>query len=189
MLRFLCLTIFFLVFANSAHAIQVKPVVIFNAEFGGDTLVDFTYDDGSKADIEAGRGIVIGGGTETHFNDMIMLHVLGSWKFTTIPQASNGDATWTRIPIDLIVYYKQDKLFFGGGVTYNLNNKLEGTGAVASIATDFDNALGYIVSGGYHLTEKFALTGRYNVISYTPTGTSFSANGNNISMGVNLYFK
>lgn len=179
----LLLTIFPL---TSVSAMGVEGFGLFNAEFGGDTLVDVTYVDGSKADIDAGRGIVIGGGVNLDLTPDILIQAAAAWKFTTVPQASNGDLTWTRIPLELSAFYKVDKFRAGGGVAYHMSNKLKGTGIASAYNVDFDNALGFNLGAEYLLTPKLSLTARYTIIDYSYSGVS--VNGNSFGAGLNWYF-
>lgn len=43
---------------------KLSPVFVSGMEFGGEKLVDVSYEDGSTSNIEAGRGLVFGGGLD-----------------------------------------------------------------------------------------------------------------------------
>ena len=171
---------------STVSAMDAEGFGVFNAEFGGDTLVEITYVDGSKADIDAGRGLVIGGGVNLGITPEIFLQAAASWKFTTVPQASNGDLTWTRFPLELSAFYKMDKIRVGGGIAYHMANKLKGTGIASAYNVDFDDALGFNLGVEYKMSDKFAITSRYTIIDYSASGGS--ANGNSFGVGMNWYF-
>lgn len=181
------LTLLIMMFSNVSAA-ETSGLMMINADFGGDTLVDITYTDGSTADIDAGRGITLGGGVNWNLSDDFILQTTAAWKFTTIPQASNGDLTWTRIPLEAIAYYNIEKLRIGAGVIYHMSNRLKGTGFASGATQDFDNALGTVVGFEYLMTPGMSINVRYTMISYTPAGTSFEVDGNSIGLGVNFYF-
>ena len=174
-------------FTNTSAA-EISKLGFINADFGGDTLVNVTYADGSSADIDAGRGISFGGGANWHLSDDFVLQTTAAWKFTTIPQATNGDLTWTRIPVEAIAFYNTEKFRIGAGISYHLANKLEGTGVASSLSADFDSTIGTVVSYEHLTSNRISYVVRYTMIDYTPSAGSASANGNSIGFGMNMYF-
>lgn len=181
------LFIFLTVYSNISTA-DTTSVAIINMDFGGDTLVDVTYGNGDQADIDAGRGVTFGGGINWTLSQSTTLQATGAWKFTTIPQATNGDLTWTRLPLELIAYYNSSKHKVGAGISYHISNKLDGSGVASSLTQDFDNELGYVVSYEYLMSSKMSFVARYTMIEYTPTGGGISANGNSVGLGISMYF-
>ena len=173
---------------TSIATAQAQALFFMNADFGGDTLVTVPYTDGSKANVDAGAGVTLGGGMNWLLSDSLILQTTAAWKFQTIPEATNGDLTWTRFPVEAIALYNAEKIRMGAGLTYHLMNKLSATGAISSEARDYDNTLGYVFSFEYLSSPRLSFTARYTVIDYTETGTSNSADGNSLGIGVNFYF-
>lgn len=189
------LLIFMLSFSATANAAKFSPVFTSALEFGGDKLVDVTYTDGSKSNIEAGRGIIIGGGvdidlTETKphtFEAQATLAV----KWTSTKQATNGEVDWYRFPIELMSFYRNTEKDFrvGAGITYQFANELKGSKDASNASMKFDNATGFVLEGDYFVgTEKNLVVGlRYTSISYKPqVSGSSSVSGN--SFGINLNY-
>ena len=183
---FLLLSVFSV---SKVSAMDVEGFGMLSADFGGDSLVgEITYSDGSTAEMNAGRGLMMGAGINAHLNADILLQATASLKYQTIPQASNGNLTWIRIPLEVSALYKFDKIRLGGGIAYHLMNNLKGTGVASAYDVDYDNALGFNALAEYMVTPKFSLTARYSVIDYTSTLLG-SANGNSFGAGFNWYFK
>ena len=67
-LRILCLALSILFASESAQAVKVSKAIGLGMDFGGDKLVDVVYTDGSRSDIEAGRGVIINGGLIIDFS-------------------------------------------------------------------------------------------------------------------------
>ena len=187
MIRVLLFCLLNVVMVN-VSATEFKGIGILGADFGGDTLVDVEYSDGSKAKVDAGEGLSLGGGLSWNLKENVSLITSAAWKFTTTKQASNGDITWTRIPLEVIGLYQIDKIKVGAGLSYQVGNKLKGSGIASDLDVKFDNALGYVANIEYAFTPKFAVNARYMVISYTPEDGSASVNGNNFGMGLVMYF-
>lgn len=183
------------IISSYAHALKLSPLVTSAIEFGGDKLIDVTYSDGSKSNIEAGRGIILGGGvdidlSETKPHTFEAQATLGI-KWTSTKQASNGEVDWYRFPLEILSFYRNTEKDFrvGGGLTYQFGNELKGSKDASTASTRFDNATGFVVEGDYFVgAEKNLVVGlRYTAISYQaqiPGATSVSGN----SFGVNLNY-
>jgi len=83
-------------------------------------------------------GFDFGGGVALlNADKSITTEITLSWKEGII-NASNGDITFMRYPVDVLVFYNMEKVRFGGGATYHLNPKLRATGAGKVYASDTD---------------------------------------------------
>jgi hypothetical protein len=196
MFRILLVTCALMITPLQSHAAKVQGIAAFTAHFGGDQLMPstFTYTDGSKPDIDAGRGLDLIGGVVADVASMgnHAVSVMGTvgYRFTTIVAASNGNVTWTHIPVDVIAIFKPNngKLGLGAGITYHLNNKLDGTGVATGVTADYDNALGYQAYLEYKMGEKFLLYGKYQLLNYVRSSDAYEANANNFGVGVGFLF-
>lgn len=185
-----------LLFSVHTIAAKISPAFVSALEFGGDQLVNVTYTDGSKSDIEAGRGVIIAGGVDVSYPqenniEHIAQFTLGI-KWTSTKQANNGDINWKRFPLEALYFYKDnDKNFkVGGGLSYHFNNTLRGTKDLAGLNISVDNALGYTLEADYLLgEEKKMLVGvRTTLINYTASGAKESASGNSFGVNFNYYW-
>ncbi len=197
MFRQLFFTVTIFLFAQNCLAARISPLFNSAIEFGGDKLIDVTYTDGSKSNIEAGRGIIIGGGalfdlTETKPHAFELQTTLGI-KWTSTKQATNGIVDWYRFPLEILSFYRNTEKDFriGGGLVYQFGNELNGSKDASAASMKFDNATGFILEGDYFIgAEKNMVIGlRYTSISYNPqlSGGS-SVNGNSFGMSFNVFW-
>jgi hypothetical protein len=152
---------------------SVRALMNLGLDFGGDTLMELTYSDGSKSTITGGKGYVAGvgllfGGGSLSFQTTVA-YKSGSSKATT-----NGGLNFGRIPIDGLLFYNLGRLRVGGGVTYHLAAKLKGSKNFSYVNSDFGSALGYVGALDVRLGAKgrYLVGGRYTMIKYTPSGGS-----------------
>jgi len=182
---------YFLILLSSittATAAESKGLWFIHADFGGDTLVEVSYDDGSTSSIEAGGGITFGGGATWRMSDLFIVQATAAWKTETLPSASNGSADWDRFPVEVIGLLQIDKFRIGMGLTYHLFGKLKGDGILSSASADFDNATGSVVTFEYVSKDRLSYVFRQTIIDYTPAGTSTILNGNSAGIGINMHF-
>lgn len=155
-----------LTLAAVAEAGEMKPMVKLGYDTGGDTLVTVIFVDGDRESIKANEGFYFGGGLSFVSDDKIIeTEVSLAYKFQFI-DASNGDVTWSRFPLEGLVFYRFPKVRLGGGVTYHLNPDLSGSGVISGLNVDFDNAFGAILQADYRLTDKLNLGARYTMLDY-----------------------
>lgn len=163
-----------------------SAVFEFGLHTGGDELVSATYTNGSTASIHAGALFSLAvGPTFTLGKDWESRVTIG-WKFDRI-NASNGDVTFSRYPIDALAMYKAGDWEWGGGLTYHLSPKLDGGGVASSLTADFENALGFLLSGERNFSNgNFYVGGRFTSINYktVPSASvrSTTISGNSIGI-------
>lgn len=196
MIRFSSATICALMFliCGSAEATKIRPAFTSALEFGGDKLIDITYSDGSKSSIEAGRGIVFGGGVNIDLSETVPhtfeAQLTAAIKWTSAKEAKNGNVDWYRFPLELISFYHNTERNYrlGGGLTYQIANELKGSGDAAAAAMKFDNGAGYVLEGDYFFGEKkdLILGVRYTGINYrAQNAASSTINGSSWGIAFN----
>lgn len=157
-----------------AMASIVSPAMGIGFEFGGEKIVDVVYTDGSRSDIESGRGLYLNGGLVINISETtphtFETQVTAGYKFTSTKQASNGEVSFNRWPIELLTFYRNTERYFrfGGGVTYQVSNELKGTNAAVAATASFKNATGLVLEADWFLGPQHDLVvgARYTVISY-----------------------
>jgi len=170
--------------AAAAHASDVRPMIKAAADFGGDTLVTVTFTDGSSESIKANELLSLGGGVSiVNAAGDIEAELSLSYKFALI-NASNGDVTFSRWPLDALVFYRLPELRLGGGLTYHINPKLSGSGVASGIDATFDNALGLLLQVDYRVTPKINLGIRYTSLDYKLHVGSATATARSSGVGV-----
>lgn len=169
--------------------------------FGGDTLASGTYTDGTSYEVNAGQGIVLSVGADYRVADKVT--VQGSVGYQSgSTNAKNGDISFKRLPVELLVFYDiSNQMRIGGGVRKANSAELTVSGAAAGSATPgtYDSSVGTVLEGQYFFSPAPAATAvrkaqwglnlRYVSETYTPTNASASAkSGNHLGLGVVMYY-
>jgi len=160
-------------------------------EAGGDTLVSLT--DGTE--LTAGGDFYLALGYEKSISSMENLSALASigWKYGSLT-ATNGDASIVRFPLELLIQSKiSEKVKLAAGITYHLAPSYDETRSGSSLTTNFDNAVGFVIQGGYGLSKQSSLGLRFTAIDYTINkislnGTSFNVGGTVDGSSLGLYY-
>ncbi len=165
--------------AGASQAAEVHGLLKLGRDVGGDTLTSstLTFPNGSSSSIKANEGSYIGGGVglvEVAKDVDVELTLAWKWAFIT---ASNGDVTFTRFPLEALVFYKFEKVRLGGGLAYHINPKLKGSGDFSGLDIGYDNALGGVLQADYRITDKMNVGIRYTSVDYK-VGNSPAAKGN-----------
>ncbi len=168
------------VFATSqAVAAEVKGHAKVGYDTGGDTLVTVVFNNGDRENIKANQGFFFGGGVSIVTQDKaIETEISLTYKVDDIT-ASNGDVTWSRWPLDALVFYRWDKVRVGGGLTDHFSPKLSGGGVVSGLNVSFKTSVGEILQADWRITEKMNLGARYTILDYElkNTNTKIKSNG------------
>ena len=154
-------------------------------DFGGDTLATVRFTDGSTQSIKGNQGYYFGAGASILLTDSKDVEVEGtvSYKEDSVT-ASNGEVIFSRVPIDVLAFYRFPEHFrVGGGLTYHVNPKLTGSGVVGNVNIGFDNALGLVLQAEYLLppwsprTPKMSIGVRFTMLDYETNGATVKSNG------------
>lgn len=185
-----------LIFFSTIYAQTIQPVAATSLEFGGEQIAYATYTDGSRSNIDAGRGIRLVGGFDFIFfrelkNELILETTLGI-KWTSTKAAKNGSIDWLRFPIEALVLYRlhDSPIRWGAGLTYHLNNSLKGSKDISALNVVFDNTVGVTLAVDYLLpseSHNISIGGRYTSISYA-SGLTGRLSGNSLGLNFNFYW-
>lgn len=154
--------------------------------FGGETLVDdIRFYDGSSDEVKTGEGLWIDFGFRASFEGWALKNTIGYKSGGVF--ASNGDATFSRMPLTVVASLDNNGHLFGAGFTYELNPELELDLPGLYGTAEFENALGLVLEYENN-HDNWAWGVRYTHIDYDydPTGETFD--GNNIGAFFNWYF-
>ncbi|MCB0378099.1 MAG: hypothetical protein KDD33_06370 [Bdellovibrionales bacterium] len=180
----LFLNLFAIIFLpTSVFAAPIRPLLGLGLGFGGDSVVKAYYQNGTESEIKAGDGVSFYGGAVTRLwqqsEHLIDLQATLGYKFKSTKAATNGEFSFSKVPVDILGLYRHKQYKFRGGVgiTYHLGNKFSGTGVVSNYTADVDNALGFVLQGDYLLgfLENMAIGLRFESIKYTFKAPSFPA--------------
>ena len=149
---------------------------------GGDTLVTAVFANGDTSDIKANRGLFFGGGVSiVNATKDVETEITLSYKIDDIT-ASNGDITWSRWPLDVLVFYRTPAVRMGGGITYHLNPDLTGSGVVSGLNVNFKDSLGLVMQVDWRVSERLNIGVRYTALDYELEGSSTSIKSNGIGI-------
>ncbi|MGD9212011.1 MAG: outer membrane beta-barrel protein [Desulfobacteraceae bacterium] len=154
--------------------------------FGGDEFPSDEEDD--EGHISAGEAFAwkLGVVLQPHMlPPQWEIQVALGWKMEG-EYEDDTDGIFSRYPIDIMGYYKFNKLRCGAGLTYHLNPKYEGNNVPSNVDGDFDNALGLILGLDYQIGNHFLVGTNYEIIAYESATDTF--NGNNLSISLGLRF-
>ena len=112
-------------------------------------------------------------------------------KYSTMQRTDNADLTFLRVPIELLAFYRNDRLHFrvGGGPALYLGNSVKGSGAASDLDITFDPAFAGIAEADF-ITGGFFAGLRYTALRLhtTTPSASFSANSIGVSLGYYYHF-
>lgn len=172
----------FIVVCGHSHAARL--FIQGGLHFGGDKLVSATFVGGATESVEAG-GLISGSiGLISDINETVELRTSLGIKLDAV-FADNGDITFSRFPVEVMLFTKGDELRFGAGISYHLSPELEidlpfsGNAIVA-----FDDAAGFVAQIEYRLGERGHLGLKATVIDYEISNSVSSATVDGNSIGV-----
>lgn len=174
----------FLAAADDASERDLKFGFQFGLASGGETLAKFEFEDGSTEEIKAGSGLILGMSLQTPLAPNASFPLDGklsfSYMFDTV-DAENGDASFKRFPLDMLLLSRKENISFGGGLTYHLNPSLSIDAPGLDQSFDFDDALGFKIEANYVFpsssTTSYSLGLEYTEIDYEFRGVSFDGSG------------
>jgi hypothetical protein len=165
-------------------AAEVRPVFKAGYDTGGDTIVTAVFSTGSTKSIKANEGVYIGLGASILLDSKdIEIEASASYKYRSITVA-NGDITWTRIPLEALVFYHAPKFRVGGGLTYHLSPKLSGSGVAGGLNVNVDDALGAVLQGDWLVAQELSVGLRYTSLSYKANGVTAKGDGVGVTFGM-----
>ena len=178
--------------AAASQAAELRPMVKVGFDFGGETLATVRYDDGTTRTIKSNDGLFFGGGVSI-LNEAkdIETEIAMTYKIARIT-AANGDLEWTRVPLDVLVFYRAPRIRVGGGVTYHMNPEVTGSGVARNVNLQFDNAFGLILQADWLIMDRKTLTMalglRYTNIEYKLKGSSETPNTSGLGLTYSVSF-
>ena len=176
-------------FIGAAHAADIRPMVKFGVDWGGNTIVVAEFTSGDTETIGAHEGFYLGGGVAiVPAGTNLEVDLSAAFKFATI-EARNGDIEWTRWPLEALVFYRWPRWRIGGGPVYHLAPTLDGDGAAGDLKVRFKNALGAALQADWRITEGLSLGARYTFLRYDakdPAEEGARANGWGFALSFNF---
>ena len=180
-----------LALAWPAHTLawDVRPVLRAGYDFGGDAIAEVVFTNGDRETIRANEGFYFGAGASALNEARTMeVELSGNFKVGGV-SGSNGDVDWRRFPLEALWFYRLEKVRLGGGLTYHVNPKLDGSGVVGGLDLKFKNALGIVLQGDWRFGEHVTLGLRYTSIEYEVKGGGASGKAKGNGLGVSAGYR
>jgi hypothetical protein len=180
----------------AAHAAEearaLHPLIGLGVTFGGATLANVHYADGSSSSIHAGGLIDVYGGVDYRAGSALSVQATAGYHVDN-RSASNGSLRFGRYPVELLAYYNLAEHWrAGGGVRFVMNPHVSGSGVAGGADLRFRSTTGAIVEGEYLLSRtgwaQFGFKLRYVVEQYQPRSGGASVSGNHVGIFSSLYF-
>jgi len=157
--------------------------------FGGDKLATATYTNGSSTNIRAGGGLALLAGVDYRVSPEFSVQGTVGYHIHFTPEASNGDADFRRLPVELLAYYHVAPQWrVGGGLRFVSNAKLHGSGAASNLNENFDNSTSLVAETEYFVTPKVGIKLRYVNDEFKSERTKQTFSGNHVGLLANFYF-
>ena len=168
---------------------QLHFLVGAGATYGGDKLATTVYTDGSRSNIRAGSGLALLAGVEYRVTPEFAVQGTVGYHIEFTQQASNGDADFRRVPVEVLAYYKVAPQWrVGGGVRFVSNAKLHGSGYASGLNEDFDNTTGGVAEAEYFINPNLGIKVRYVGETYKSSVYKDSVSGNPFGVLLNYFF-
>ena len=152
--------------AETPMSFLIQPIIVAGFTFGTDKQVEIEYNDGSSEGIDAADLLELKLGLKTELPEHpITLQTSIGFNFDSY-LSKNGEASVTRLPLELLAFYNLDKHRAGAGFSYHVNPALQLDYDDISLNSDADDTLGMVVEYGYLVKHNFILGVRYLSIDY-----------------------
>lgn len=178
--------------ANAQAQADTKPLRLalgMGLSAGGDTITTVSYTDGTRSNVSAGSGLVLSAGVDYRFNQYFSGQANIGYHARFTPEASNGDATFSRIPVELLGYYNINQQWrVGAGARFNRNVKLSGSGAGSQYNRSFNNSNGAILEAEYLFTPQWSLKARVVKEEFETTYSKQKFSGNHFGLIGSFYY-
>lgn len=166
--------------------------LVFGLGFGGDTLAEVEFTDGSSDEIKAGSGLMFGLNftkkIESDTQQPLFVKTGFNYIFDSI-SAENGDADFSRFPLEVSIGTQIKRLQISAGATYHINPALDiefdGLGSGKATA---ENAFGIILDATYIIPMKkrqndLIVGLKYTNIEYDFSDDSYDGSGFVVTFG------
>ena len=156
---------------------------------GGKTLINAQFTDGTTEKVTSGGLVHLYAGGEYSFTPQIAVQANVGYHVHDTSPATNGSLTFSRVPVELLGYYRiTDNVRLGGGARFISNAKLKGSGVASDIDVKFKSTTGAVIEAEYLFTRNVGLKLRYVAEKYKAEGDTESVSGNHGGLYLTGYF-
>lgn len=148
--------------ASQAQDSGFKPVIGMALTGGGKTLLSVEMDDGSTQRMSSGGVIQLWGGFEFRAPDSPLTIQANVGYHVDGIGASNGDASFSRVPFELLAFWNTDDKFrIGGGVRKATSARFSSSGATDVGDFNMRTNVGFVLQGEYFFSPSASIYLRY----------------------------
>ncbi len=164
----------------------VRLVCQLGISSGGEKLATATFDNGEDESIRAGGlfsasvGVIVN--PFSTMNKKLETQLSVGYKQDST-SAENGDITFSRVPLEVIQFYRFDNFRIGAGLTYHINPTLDGDGFAGDLHAKFDDALGFVVEADYFFGYRGFVGIKTTIIDYEIGGYEVEGNSYGLVLG------
>ncbi len=176
-------------FPERSYYRPLRGLIGLGLTVGGDTLATVQYTDSSTDKVKAGGDVLFYGGADYRFDDFFSLQGTVGYHVASTRLAKNGEATFTRVPVEFMLYYHLNPVVrIGAGARFVGSPKVKiDIANSTNIGRTFADTVGQVIEAEY-MVQQFGLKLRYVTEKYKIDGSSSSINGNHIGLLGSLYF-
>jgi hypothetical protein len=158
----------------------LTPFLGIGLTYGGDQIgEDIDYDNGSSRRLLGGSLLDLRAGLEFEAPGSPLSFQLSIGYHFDSATARNGDASFTRVPLEVLMHYRAAPNWrFGGGLRQALNAKSSSSGAGSVYVDDqkFKASVGVVLEGEVFFARSLGLKIRAVSEKYKPDTGSYSWN-------------
>ena len=176
--------------AEQTAEFNYKPKFVASIGYthGGDDIMKVHFERGSSEKITAGGEALLGAGALIPLTPSTDLQLTLNYHFDNAT-AKNGDISFTRYPLDALVFHHNDQHRFGLGVSMHLSPEIEvDIDGQGKQTVEFDQQLGYVLEYNFAASEKIWLGLRYTDIEYTVSSPDTGETVDGSHFGLMLHF-
>ena len=153
---------------------------------GGDDLITARTTAGDTEKIKGGGFVSLSVGIGFDVTEILETRLMAGLKLDTI-KGDNGEATFSRYPLEALLMYKlSNNAFIGGGLSYHVNPEIERTGIFTNQSSRFDNALGVVAGFDYVFSSQIYVGLKLTNINYRIDNQTFNGNSIGVIFGIRL---
>lgn len=171
------------------YARPLHGVVSMGLTGGGDRVGTTSYTNGQSANLRAGGGLDMNVGAEYRVSPEFSLQANVGYHIHFTPQASNGSASFSRVPVEVIGYFHPNERWrVGGGVRRTSMVQVNGSGFASGLGREFENATGSLVEVEYMTSPQFGVKVRYVAEKFKQKRSRLEYSGNHVGIFGSYYF-
>lgn len=186
------LSLFTLTAAHANDTFSIGGVFGLSYTSGGDEIDNLRYVNGTSQSIKAGGQYNFKLGGEARLKEYpFQAQATVNYHYNS-DSASNAEADFTRVPLELIGYYNFDRKWrVGLGLRYVVSTKYTFKFQNdPKLSFDFEPSVGYLVEGEYFFSKLMSVSARYvqQDVPWKYQGRSGKISGDHVGVGFNIYW-